>query len=149
MSDPREHGYVTIGNTEEFQKYLDAVRQTNTARGVLDLIDERLVNLPPQERAKLWDVLTALRGPDFEDKNEELKKATTCHIRSKAFPLCRQASVDYKDHTDQATVYLYGLAYFAKNPKPVKIDYVPFGSGKHHFMDHLNRAAHALNFLEF
>lgn len=62
----------------------------NTMKEVLDVIDEFLVQHGrDNEGAMLWDVLTALRGPDSGD--DEVKQATTVHIRAAAFPKIRAA----------------------------------------------------------
>ena len=38
---------------------------------------------------ELWEVLTALRGPDLPDNSGALKESTTAHIRREALPrLC-------------------------------------------------------------
>lgn len=58
-----------------------------TAREILDQIDEFLTGsaIDGRERDKLWNVLTALRGPD--DRNDQQgKDAATSIIRGKAFP---------------------------------------------------------------
>lgn len=58
-------------------------------RSVLDAIDTILaqpsnVQGPSPDARALWDILTALRGPDSE--NTDLKLETTCVIRRAAFP---------------------------------------------------------------
>ena len=59
-----------------------------TTRGMLDLIDKFLARCD-EESGKLWDVLSALRGPD--DKDEALKKHSTMLIRQAAFPKLQKA----------------------------------------------------------
>lgn len=54
---------------------------------ILDLIDEYLRY--SDVSGGLWDVLSALRGPDSQDI--ELKTSTTIYIRGAAFPLSAQA----------------------------------------------------------
>lgn len=57
----------------------------SSVREMLDAIDTFFVTKNEQESEELWDVLTALRGPDSkEDRN--LKPSTTVHIRIAAFP---------------------------------------------------------------
>lgn len=75
------------------KKKKPAIRLPATARDMLDLIDRFLLArmkdpcFTKTEAAKLWDVLSALRGPDFDDgKGIELKAATTVPIRRVAFP---------------------------------------------------------------
>jgi hypothetical protein len=57
-----------------------------TARGVFDLLDDFLLaHAEDGESAKVWAVLTALRGPDNKE-DDLVKHATTCHVRMRAFP---------------------------------------------------------------
>lgn len=71
---------------------MDTIKKPTTCREVLDVIDEFLAtaaNVSPigfhyQEADNLWNVLTALRGPD--DEVEENKVAFTAVIRGTAFP---------------------------------------------------------------
>lgn len=56
-----------------------------TCEGVLEMLDRMACALDSTERSKLWDVLTALRGPDTPDVGR--KSVTTAVIRAKAFPL--------------------------------------------------------------
>ena len=63
-----------------------------TANEVLDAINNFIADRDVQTREKdrLWDVLSALRGPDFMDDEAPLwygiKLETTAKIRSCAFP---------------------------------------------------------------
>lgn len=68
-------------------------RDITTAREMLELLDEWFSESsnhsdhPCQhenERARLWDVLTALRGPDTD--NLDVKHTSTAVIRTAAFP---------------------------------------------------------------
>ena len=59
-------------------------------REMLDQIDTFLVRRG-SEAGELWDILTALRGPDSE--NETIKKYATCPIRRAAFPKLAKLSV--------------------------------------------------------
>lgn len=56
-------------------------------REMLDRIDDFLVNddIPELAKSQLWDVLSALRGPDEMNK-DALKSTTTIPIRRAAFP---------------------------------------------------------------
>ena len=58
-----------------------------TLREHLDLIDQWLSE-PSEHAVALWNVLTALRGPD--SRNDPMKSATTAVIRAAAFPLTAQ-----------------------------------------------------------
>lgn len=55
-----------------------------TCDDILKVIDDFLATAEETERAHLINILTALRGPDNE--NKELKRATTKRIRTIAFP---------------------------------------------------------------
>lgn len=57
---------------------------TNKIRKVLDRIDSVLAE-GDADSARLWDVLTALRGPDHYS-NSERKMTGTTHVRAAAFP---------------------------------------------------------------
>lgn len=56
-----------------------------SVRDVLDVIDNALCELPKREATHLWDILTALRGPDMPG-TAVFKATTTSHIRAFAFP---------------------------------------------------------------
>lgn len=59
---------------------------TISVRNILDTIDEFLVdNISNGEGGKLWDVLTALRGPD-DESDWASKYTATGPIRAAAFP---------------------------------------------------------------
>lgn len=51
---------------------------------VMEMLDTEFSRLMPEEQRDLWDLLTALRGPDNEDY--ELKSATTTHLRAALLP---------------------------------------------------------------
>lgn len=57
-----------------------------TAAEALEMLEEFFSrdDVSPNEHAALWDILTALRGPDSGDV--ELKHQTTVYIRRQAFP---------------------------------------------------------------
>ena len=56
-----------------------AVATPSGTKQMLDSIISFLNNAPYEESRQLWDVLTALRGPD--DNNTGLKSVTTARIR--------------------------------------------------------------------
>lgn len=56
---------------------------TLKVREVLDIIDGVLAQ-DEEDARELWDILTALRGPD--DGSVRKKDSTTVHIRAAAFP---------------------------------------------------------------
>jgi hypothetical protein len=58
-----------------------------TLRGILDKLDAVLNGPDMNLASQLWDVLTALRGPDSTaSRRSEIKYATTAVIRRVAFP---------------------------------------------------------------
>lgn len=62
---------------------------TKETKRVLNIIDEALVGASTTTRRELWNILTALRGPDNDEG--KLKANTTARIRSAAFPLTAKA----------------------------------------------------------
>lgn len=71
-------------------KVAKKVKKALTLRQVLDVVDSALVKQDGEAR-KLWWVLTALRGPDDENKYS-LKQSGTVPIRRAAFPKLVKAS---------------------------------------------------------
>lgn len=109
-----------------------------TARQMLDLLDEyfvvqHLAKGPKPSRGsvegdKLWDVLSALRGPDSDDYN--LKVVTTAPLRTMAFPklwACESAALSGPSLAP------------AKDYNPARL-----GVGYSHFADHVLEAHKAL-----
>jgi len=80
------------GHCRGFNKLMD-IANIKTCRQALDVIDEMLAGLPVYERNRLWNVLTALRGPDDEDIDS--KKATTAIIRSVALPKAASITIGF------------------------------------------------------
>lgn len=79
-----------------------------TARAMLDVIDAFLASekTSPTEKRKLWNVLTALRGPDISPAGQ-VKRISTGPIRMAAFPrfgerqeLAQFESVDLYNETE-------------------------------------------------
>lgn len=67
-------------------------RADKTARDVLNMLDTFLSSdkTDNDERQKLWNILTALRGPDNDDIYQ--KERTTVPIRRAAFPKMAEQS---------------------------------------------------------
>ena len=67
------------------------VEKGATALDVLDVIDRFLASdgVATDEKRALWDVLTALRGPD--NGSDDMKNAATIPIRRAALPLTTAA----------------------------------------------------------
>src|SRR6266404_4013913 len=94
-----------------------------TLRQVLNVIDARLAK-GGVDAGKLWDVLSALRGPDEDVKHN--KDTTTVPIRLAAFPKTARLS--------------WPPAQFTNGDRPIE---VPDTDG--HFERHIRVAAYALN----
>lgn len=107
-----------------------------TVQEVLDKIDDVLSKGTPASQA-LWDVLVALRGPD--DKNTELKRTTTCIIRTAAFPKTRRRLCESFDDR----IYRNG-AEFAHSATKVDLASVRDRSSWGHFNAHVSAAASVL-----
>jgi len=78
------------------------VHKPKTLRGALNCIQQLLTKQPYS--ADLWDVLSAIRGPD--SRNKRLKYATTTIIRTAAFPErpCEERSFYGEDSAKKAEV---------------------------------------------
>jgi len=85
-------------------------------REVLDMLDEVLMG-DVQVAQEVWDVLTALRGPDSD--NNKVKRKTTWVIRAAAFPktvkfFYQQLPARFElDRLDFSTVGLDMTSHFA------------------------------------
>ncbi len=79
-----------------------AVSVPKTLRGALSQIERMLTK--KSYSADLWDILSAIRGPDSRDKR--LKHATTTVIRSAAFPSrpCEERSFYSEDSRKKALI---------------------------------------------
>jgi hypothetical protein len=95
-------------------------KPTASAREVLAQIDEWAYTASTQEAKKLWDVLTALRGPDNGDR--VLKARTTAVIRQHSVPAL----------ADLSHAFVLGASSVECPPLP------------DHFHHHIRRAARAL-----
>ncbi len=78
------------------------MRTPKTLRGALDQIQKMLTR--QSYSGDLWDVLSAIRGPDSRDKT--IKHATTTVIRSSAFPKrpCEERSFYSEDSAKKAGI---------------------------------------------
>lgn len=104
-----------------------------TARKVLDMIDSFLVSdeVDLVEKFRLWNVLTALRGPD--NSVPGLKFETTAIIRSLAFPTVASASIK----TSTLVPAVFASPYVA--PQSIRLS----ESGNSHFDYHVQVARQA------
>ena len=73
-----------------------------TLRGALRFVESMLTK--QSYSADLWDILSAIRGPD--SRNKRLKHATTTVIRSAAFPSrpCEERSFYSEDSAEKAEI---------------------------------------------
>lgn len=101
-------------------------------RFVLDQIQQWL--LDPAVADDLWAVLTALRGPD----NGRYKEATTCWIRSTAFPVLAER------------LYEFGAVFYTEGAEPAGKETLRMfhTAVSTHFQHHYLKALAALGFKE-
>lgn len=125
-----------------------------TAREVLDVLDTLLANeevdggLSRPEAQRLWDVLTALRGPDHMDLENE-KVYTTAPIRGASFPKLLKGS--YKTTMSGGSqVTRQGMDI--NQPSKFRWPGVDTYSGPRnthgHFRNHIKNAAGALGLVD-
>jgi len=77
---------VLQGSTTEVRAETRALPPT-TAAAMLDLLDHFFTNAPEMECGRVWDIITALRGPDAPDHtNTNDPKGYTVQIRRRALP---------------------------------------------------------------
>jgi len=62
------------------KRTIKKVQKPMTCLQMVRAIQQMLKNASESESCKMWDILTALRGPDF-DNSESIKRATTAVIR--------------------------------------------------------------------
>lgn len=105
-----------------------------TAKQVLEELDETLSTMDTYESRALWNILTALRGPDMNDLDGEIKYETTAIVRARALPKTAAA--------DNLGVISLG-ATFRQEAKQVHITPAVEEAGWH-FVTHIKRAVRAL-----
>lgn len=93
-------------------------------------IDALTVGLSVEEQRDLWDILSAMRGPDNDDVN--LKEQTTCVIRALAFPKI----------TAGGQAMIAGKGSKVADINTALSDNILGGAG--HFMSHIHAAERAL-----
>lgn len=101
-------------------------------REILDSIDE-VLSSDAIEAGELWNVLTALRGPDNYNQAAAKNESTT-HFRRAAFP---KAAVVADKHFG----FLHGADY---TTLPMSIQSYPESGPNDHFWHHARAAASAL-----
>lgn len=115
----------------------------NTHREMLDAIDAFLAaHTIDGEGGKLWDVLTALRGPDNEDV--ELKLTTTAPIRRAAFPKLQESLQTTSREGTMRWVPGYSWTWPAMGDRE---KFTEVSAPRFHFGWHANGAARVLGLL--
>lgn len=108
-------------------------RKTNIdpdVREVLDMLDEKFCTLGADKASQLWNILTALRGPDeLGLLPYDAKRYSTSIIRAKAFPKL-------------AKMHFRVPAKFETEARKIRYDLIEAAS--RHFRSHILRAASAL-----
>jgi hypothetical protein len=113
---------------------------TEQVRQVLDQIDDALTNLPVDEARDLWNILTALRGPD-DPRIASEKGVTTVVIRTHAFP--KMAATKSPHPSCQEGFSRLGCQ--VADPSKDDVDLVEsFSANSLHFAYHTQKAARAL-----
>jgi len=108
-----------------------------TATEVLNIIEEVLLQRD-QEAADLWNILTALRGPDVDDSCATVKFAVTAPIRAVVFPRVYAGTCHWRAG---GPIHPAGAIYVSpKHLRPDASDNVP----GYHFRDHVSWALSAL-----
>ena len=124
------------------------IRAPKTAKDVLTIINDFFILTEPtysgksedfanrtDEASKLWDILTALRGPD--DTNLSLKEATTAVIRYHALPVCdKNGATVYKDcigneiarHKYESTASRHFISHAKNAFKALGLDWIKTNS---------------------
>lgn len=95
-----------------------------------------------RDAKQLWDILTALRGPD-NDVADRVKFATTVYIRQAAFPTYAEA-VTHGTATELA--YMSPRVRLFDEPTQIVVADARKCGG--HFHYHINAAARALGLIE-
>lgn len=101
-----------------------------------------------RERLLLWDVLSALRGPDNADSDWQLKMATTAVIRGRTKLFIPGADFVHPDHVAKDLLVLQELAgdpvNFTRFYARLKEKSPHFGKIDSHFSGHIGYAVEAL-----
>lgn len=124
-----------------------------TAREVLDALDEWFVTAPPEETKKMWNILSALRGPDHNQvefgttAGLKFKNLYTIPIRRAAFPRLRDLKDGKKDVSQQPLGIMIGplqVADFSIDTHWRDKELSPTSTPGAHFILHAQVANHDL-----
>jgi hypothetical protein len=115
------------------------MEEPKTAKEMLALLDTFLSDADLTESKKLWDVMTALRGPD--NKSDTFKDHYTIPVRVAAFPKLaamngRETGSIFYTFDDQ-----HGYRPDSKDGG--------YGSPLEHFVQHAHKAAFALELTKY
>lgn len=105
-------------------------------RAILDQIDDVLAGDDTETSVQLWDVLSALRGPDYRGN----KDATTNYIRHAAFP--KMASLPSTDSIRSYCGANARVNMILNNAGPLILE----SYAHNHFYNHIDLAFVALGF---
>lgn len=111
-------------------------RRPLTVRAMLNQIERYLLNSPRDRSRALWDILTALRGPD--DGDEQVKDAATIPIRRAAFPKLAELMIGLNPT---------GALFHRWNSGGAHTPYVEPTDAATHFRVHATQAARALGLI--
>lgn len=109
-------------------------------RKILDTFDEVLAQ-DTVLSGQLWDVLSALRGPDDMDADVYIKATTTNHIRVTAFP--KMAALEKSNIFPRNNSAIKRVCL---STRPIDTDFssTELKSRSSHFANHIMRAFRAL-----
>jgi hypothetical protein len=113
-----------------------------TAREILDQIDKLLSEADMTIALEVWNVLSALRGPDVDAYSNKIKATTTAVIRCAALPLSMKREL-YVESS--------GVKYSAfgmVEPDLKKFDIRAASQTSDHFRTHVRWAAHVLGLMK-
>jgi hypothetical protein len=106
-------------------------------REILDTLDAFFTTEDLKDTKPLWDILSALRGPDNSD--EEVKDSTTIPIRCAAFP--KLAWMEQERYRLMLGDYRTGAVFHSMRGANIKYQ---GPEGYDHFQNHVQRAWTAL-----
>lgn len=116
-------------------------------RRVLDVVEEVLMHGSFQDAQDLWDILSALRGPDGKKRQEKKllpHKSHTIEVRRAAFPrLAEKADRERTEEIGECAIAYRASITHVDGVAPASIRYD--GNGFSHFGNHINQAAEAIN----
>lgn len=122
----------------ETEEYVELIPRPNTARAMLDLIDEFYCR-GGEEAENLQVVLSAQRGPD-NDENLQIKRETTGPIRCAAFPKMMKKA-------QRGDEWELNMSFQQSRSGTVIIRSSTWRAAGQHFMNHARDAAKRLGLI--